>query len=68
MTQSLQDVSQTLQAWIDSREAAAMLGQSPYQTREWLKTKKLRGVKMPGGRWRIKRADVEALLNGEVQK
>ncbi|CAM3377830.1 helix-turn-helix domain-containing protein [Mycobacterium colombiense] len=61
-------MTQTFQVWIDSREAAEMLGQTSYTTREWLKAGQLRGVKMPGGRWRIKRSDVEALLDGEAQK
>ncbi len=47
-------------------EAAAVLKLSKYTVRELLKSKKLHGVKIAGGRqWRIQRDELERYLRGD---
>ena len=43
-------------------EIAEMLRVWPDTVRVWLQREKLRGVKLPGGDWRIRREDLDTML------
>ncbi len=38
------------------------LGVEPPTIRNWLRTGKLKGIKLPGGDWRIREEDLQAIL------
>lgn len=38
---------------------------TPYTVRDWLKSGKLKGVKSPGGQWRVTEEEVERFANQE---
>lgn len=46
-------------------EASERLGVSPATGRRWVKDGKLPAIKLPGGRAKVRRADVDAILAGE---
>ena len=48
----------------DTHEVAALLRQSLYATQKKLRTGEIPGIKLPGGRWRMKREDLQAILDG----
>jgi excisionase family DNA binding protein len=48
-------------------EVAEILRYNPYTVREKLRTGEIKGVKLPRGRWRVKRADLEAYI-GDSKK
>jgi excisionase family DNA binding protein len=50
---------------LDSHEIAAALHQSLDTTQRQLRDGLLPGIKLPGGRWRVKRSDLDALLSGK---
>ena len=47
---------------IDTGAAARMLAVSPDTVRRWAKNGKISAVALPSGRFRFRRADIEALL------
>ncbi len=47
---------------LDTKQVAAALKQDLYTTQQQLRDGVLPGVKLPGGRWRVRRADVQAML------
>ena len=49
-------------AFLKVSEVAELLKVWPDTVRLWLHAGKLRGVKLPGGAWRIRPEDLEALL------
>ena len=46
-------------------EASERLGVSPATGRRWVKAGKLPAISLPGGRAKVRAADVEAILRGE---
>jgi excisionase family DNA binding protein len=50
-----------MEALYTVEQAAEILHSHPETVREWLRTKKLKGV-LAGRRWRIKESDLEAFL------
>lgn len=52
-------------ALMKPREVAEVFDVSVETVNRWADDKKLPGVRLPSGRWRFRRSDVEALLSGE---
>ena len=50
----------------DTHEVAALLRQSLYATQKKLRTGEIPGIKLPGGRWRVRRDVIEAILAGQT--
>jgi excisionase family DNA binding protein len=48
--------------FLTSDQVASRLLVGPHAVRHWLRTGRLRGVKLPGGDWRIRPKDVELML------
>jgi excisionase family DNA binding protein len=49
---------------LDAHQVATVLGQSLYTTQRQFRDGVLPGIKLPGGRWRMKREDLQAILDG----
>ena len=49
--------------WHMVAEVAELLSVTVNTVRAWLRTGKLRGVKLPGGDWRVRQEDLDAMLN-----
>jgi hypothetical protein len=50
---------------LDTHQVSAALGQDLFTTQRQLRTGVLPGFKLPAGRWRVKRSDIEAILAGQ---
>jgi excisionase family DNA binding protein len=51
---------------LTSNEVAAVMRQSLFTTQRKLRTGEIPGVKLSGGRWRVRRDVVEAILAGTL--
>lgn len=54
------------QPYLSLPEAAAALDVSQSSVRRWVKAGRLKAIKLPSGRRRIRREDVEAILSSDV--
>jgi excisionase family DNA binding protein len=54
------------QPYLSLPEAAAALDVSQSSVRRWVKAGRLKAIKLPSGRRRIRREDVEAILASDV--
>lgn len=59
------DPATTTDHLMTSGEVAAALRQDLFTTQHQLRTGVIPGIKLPGGRWRVKRSDVLAILAGQ---
>lgn len=51
--------------YLTATEVAERFDITPESVRAWARTKKLRAIKLPGGKYRFYREDVEAIERGE---
>lgn len=51
--------------YIKVERVAQIFDVTPYTVRDWLKSGKLKGVKSPGGQWRVTEEEVERFANQE---
>jgi len=51
-----------MNGWLSVPRAAEVLDVAPCTVKRWLKAGLVTGNRTPGGRWRLRREDVEALL------
>jgi excisionase family DNA binding protein len=50
---------------LTAKEVAGLLRVTPETVYTWLRTGRLKGERLPGGDWRIKREDVPTLGDGK---
>ena len=53
--------------WLTVVRATEWLSVEPGAVRHWLRTGKMNGMKLPGGEWRVRPEDVEAMLKSPVK-
>ena len=62
------DMAERLAPALTPQQVADLLSVTADTVNRWADEGKLVGFKSPGGRWRFRRSDVEALLNPEPVK